>query len=114
MPRTEFTFLGSWFENLSITSHPLQPDSFCTCHLSFATHHWQNRVMKTFTSLITILFATLIAIPSFAQSPAESPATAARPAAAPAGQQNPQEMTKQMMEMSKLNDNHKLLSSMDV
>jgi len=73
--------------------------------------------MKIFVSLITILFATLIATPSFAQSPATSPATAsssgaAQPAAG-TGQPNPQEMMKQMVEMSKLNENHKLLSSLD-
>jgi Protein of unknown function (DUF1579) len=72
--------------------------------------------MKTVTSLITILFATLIAIPSFAQSTATSPAIAMSPAAAasaPVGQPNPQEMMKQMMEMSKLNENHKLLADMN-
>src|SRR5438046_5040021 len=73
--------------------------------------------MKTFTSFIAILFATLIAIPSFAQTPATSPATASgasapQPATA-TGQPNPQEMMKQMMELSKLNENHKLLSSLD-
>src|SRR6058998_2514438 len=73
--------------------------------------------MKTFSSLITILFATLLATPSFAQSPATSPATASAPSAAQpvtaTGQPNPQEMMKQMSEMSKLNENHKLLSSLD-
>ena len=75
--------------------------------------------MKTFMPLITILFATLIALPSFAQNPAVSPAVASSPAAAagtvtaPTGQPNPQEMMKQMMELSKLNENHKLLASMD-
>jgi len=72
--------------------------------------------MTTFVSLITILFATLIATPSFAQSPAESPTGATSPAAgmsAPTGQPNPQEMMKQMMEMSKLNENHKVLSSLN-
>ena len=72
--------------------------------------------MKTFISLITILFATLIALPSFAQSPGASPAVATSPAAAvsaPSGQPNPQEMMKQMMEMSKLNENHKLLADMN-
>jgi Protein of unknown function (DUF1579) len=73
--------------------------------------------MKTFTPIITILFATLIATSSFAQSPATSPLSASAPAAAqpapPAGQPNPQEMMKQMMDMSKLNDNHKLLADMD-
>src|SRR5213595_2261286 len=72
--------------------------------------------MKILTPLFTILFATLIAINSFAQSPAVSPALATSPAAAVSatgGQPNPQEMMKQMMEMSKLNENHKLLSSLD-
>jgi hypothetical protein len=73
--------------------------------------------MKTFTPLITILFATLIATNSFAQSPATSPPTASAPDAAqpasPGGQPNPQEMMKQMMDLSKLNENHKLLSEMD-
>jgi hypothetical protein len=72
--------------------------------------------MKIFTSLFTILVATLIATNSFAQSPAASPAIATSPAAAvgaPGEQPNPQEMMKQMMEMSKLNENHKLLADMN-
>ena len=73
--------------------------------------------MKPFTLLATILFATVIVIPLFAQSPATSPttatgSTAAQPATA-TGQPNPQEMMKQMMEMSKLNENHKLLADMN-
>jgi Protein of unknown function (DUF1579) len=67
--------------------------------------------------LITILFATLIAASSFAQTTASSPATASSPSAAqpaaPGGQPNMQEMMTQMMELSKLNENHKLLSSLD-
>jgi hypothetical protein len=73
-------------------------------------------VMKTFTLLIAILLATLISSPSFAQTPATSPAIGTSPAAAvsaPGGQPNPQEMMKQMMEMSKLNENHKLLADMN-
>ena len=73
--------------------------------------------MKTVTTLATILFAALFAISSFAQTPATSPATAtgssSTEAATATGQQNPQEMMKQMMELSKLNENHKLLSDMD-
>jgi hypothetical protein len=69
--------------------------------------------MKIPKLLITILFAALIATPSFAQSPPESPAATTGSAAAPAGQPNPQEMMKQMMEMSKLNENHKLLADMN-
>ena len=82
-----------------------------------ATNHWQDLAMKIFSSLITILFATVLATPSFAQSPATSPATVSAPSAAQpvtaTGQPNPQEMMKQMIEMSKLNENHKLLSSLD-
>jgi len=68
--------------------------------------------MKTFTSLITILFAALIAAPSFAQTPGTSPAIGTAPvgaATAPTGQPNPEEM----MEMSKLNENHKMLEEMN-
>ena len=68
-------------------------------------------------SLITILFAFLIAT-SFAQTPATSPATAtdstsAQSASATGQMPDHQEMMKQMMEMSKLNENHKLLSDMN-
>jgi Protein of unknown function (DUF1579) len=90
---------------------------FKASDLSPAIDRWQDRRMKTVMSLITFLFATAVATLSFAQSPATSPATAtgstaAQPATA-SGQPNPQEMMKQMMEMSKLNENHKLLASMD-
>ena len=75
------------------------------------------RLMKTLMSLITALFATLIASSSFAQSPGTSPAIGTAPggaaATAPTGQPNPEEMMKQMMEMSKLNENHKLLADMN-
>ena len=93
----------------------LFPDSFGTCHsTSFAG---KMLVMKILTSLITILFATFIATSSFAQTPATSPAgatplTATQPASA-TGQPDPQEMMKQMVEMSKLNENHKLLADMN-
>jgi hypothetical protein len=69
--------------------------------------------MKIPTALITILFATLIATPSFAQTTASSPAAATSSAAAPSGQPDPQEMMKQMMELAKLNENHKLLADLD-
>jgi hypothetical protein len=74
--------------------------------------------MKTFTSLITILFATVIATSSFAQTSATSPAaattlSAAQPPSATGQMPNPQEMMKQMMEMSKLNENHKVLADMN-
>src|SRR5262245_23358871 len=74
--------------------------------------------MKTFMALLTIVFAILIAIPSFAQSPATSPpaasiGTAAQATGATGQPPNPGEMMKQMMEMSKLNENHKLLADMN-
>jgi len=81
--------------------------------LPAVTDRWQDASMKILMPLITILFATLIATPSFAQSPAASPAIATSPMAAPGGQPNPQEMMKQMMELSKLNENHKLLADLD-
>jgi hypothetical protein len=86
-----------------------------TCHPPLIAG--KMRSMKTFTSLITILFAIVIAIPSFAQTPGTSPPaastlTATQPASA-TGQPNPEEMMKQMMEMSKLNENHKLLADMN-
>jgi hypothetical protein len=86
---------------------------FHSCHLPALLCHWQNAPMKIFIPLITILFATLITTFSFAQSPAESPGVGAGSAAAPASQPNQQAMMKQMMELSKLNENHKLLSSLD-
>ncbi len=54
----------------------------------------------------------LIAIPSFAQDQAASPAVVTGPVAAPTGQPSEAEMMKQMMELSKLNDNHKLLADL--
>jgi hypothetical protein len=81
------------------------------------------------TSLIVTAFITAIAlaVSSFAQSsPAPGGkvsntgqvAVPANPAgstgaSAPTGQPNAADMMKQMMEMSKLNENHKLLSSLD-
>ena len=94
------------------------PDLFDAYDLSPATDQWQHAAMNTFTSLLTILFAIVIATPSFAQNPATSPPaaatlSAAQPATATGQPPNPQEMMKQMMEMSKLNENHKLLADMN-
>jgi hypothetical protein len=75
--------------------------------------YWQNPAMKISTALITILLATLIATSSFAQTSASSPAAATSPAAVSSGQPDQQEMMKQMMELSKLNENHKLLSDLN-
>jgi hypothetical protein len=69
--------------------------------------------MKISIPLTTLLLATLLATSSFAQSPGTSAAGATSPAAASAGQQNSQEMMKQMMELAKLNENHKLLADLD-
>ena len=69
--------------------------------------------MKIPTLLITILLATLLATPSFAQTTASSPAAGTGSAAASSGQPNQQEMMKQMMELAKLNENHKLLTDLD-
>jgi hypothetical protein len=73
--------------------------------------------MKISIPVTTILLATLIATPSFAQTKSTSPAgvssqSAAQPAA-PGAQSNPQEMMQQMMELAKLNENHKLLADLD-
>jgi hypothetical protein len=87
--------------------------AFRVCRLPVATGPWQNPAMKIPTLLVTILSATLIAAPSFAQTSGESPAAATSSAAAPSGQPNMQEMMKQMVEMSKLNENHKLLTDLD-
>ena len=91
--------------------------------------------MKTSLFLTTLFAAALIASPSFAQSPATTPAplgskivntgqvavpaqpaTGQLPAAGAPGQMTKADMDKmmaQMMELSKLNENHKLLSSLD-
>lgn len=73
--------------------------------------------MKIFMALITILFPTLIAVPSFAQatSPAASPPTGHQvPAGAP-GQMSKGDMEKmmaQMVELGKPGENHKLLADL--
>ncbi len=72
--------------------------------------------MKKFTLLTAILFAIAIASPSSAQTSATSPAAGTSSSAAvsaPGSPPNPQEMMKQMMELSKLNENHKLLTDLD-
>src|SRR5437868_12448588 len=96
--------------------------------------------MKTLSSsLIVVVTATLVALPSFAQtsetspSPTPSPTITLSPSgltnpsiglspsatlspsaaqATAAGQPNQLEMMKQMMELSKLNENHKLLKDL--
>src|SRR5213082_951778 len=88
------------------------------------------RLMKI-PVFVTIFFAaTSLAVSSFAQQTTTSPVTGgkvsnagqvavpANPAggtgaSAPAGQPNAADMMKQMMELSKIGENHKLLSSLD-
>src|ERR1700737_4741143 len=86
--------------------------------------------MKTSLIVTAFLAATSLAVSSFSQQPPTSPAPGgklsntgqvavpANPASgtgasAPTGQPNAADMMKQMMEMSKLNENHKLLSNLD-
>src|SRR6266852_7203029 len=78
--------------------------------------------MKT-SLIVTVFFAaTSLAVTSFAQPTTTSPAPGgkvtntpqvAAPAQPVTGQPNAADMMKQMMELSKLNENHKLLSSLD-
>jgi Protein of unknown function (DUF1579) len=73
--------------------------------------------MKTFRTLSVLFVAALIVTPAFGQqaSPAAPAAltTAAAPAAAQPDAAEMQKMMQQMMENSKLNDNHRLLTSLD-
>jgi hypothetical protein len=71
--------------------------------------------MKTSLSLTILFCSTLAVIPSFAQEPTNTPATATSRAASPSGQPTAEDMQKmmtQMMELSKLNENHKLLADL--
>jgi hypothetical protein len=65
--------------------------------------------MKTTLFITTLMAGALLASPAIAQTDTASPSTGA----ASTGMPSDAEMMKQMMEMSKLNDNHKLLASMD-
>jgi hypothetical protein len=88
------------------------------------------RAMKIIVFVTSFFAAASLAVSAFAQQTATSPAPGgklsntgqvavpANPAggtgaSAPTGQPNAAEMMKQMMELSKLNENHKLLSSLD-
>jgi hypothetical protein len=62
-----------------------------------------------FHSLATLLAAALITLPSFAQG--QTPSPAAGPATA-SGQPSQAEMMAKMMELAKLNENHKLLAGL--
>jgi len=65
-------------------------------------------------TLAPLLAAALLISPSFGQETATSPAVTTSPVAAPPASAQPSEaeMMKQMIELSKLNENHKLLADM--
>ena len=78
--------------------------------------------MNTSLIVTALLAAASLASSSFAQPSTTSPAPAGKasnsgqvavPANPATGEPNAADMMKQMMEMSKLNENHKLLSSLD-
>ncbi len=69
--------------------------------------------MITYRILAVGILVTFTASLSFAQTPAASPAVATSPVAAPSGQPNEAEMMKQMTELAKLNENHKMLTDLN-
>jgi Protein of unknown function (DUF1579) len=72
------------------------------------------RTSAFFTILFTMAaFASSSLAQDQAASPASSPSVATSPVAAPGGAPNGADMMKQMMDLSKLNENHKLLASLD-
>src|SRR6266404_9152647 len=78
----------------------------------------QRIVSMRTSAFFTIPFAmAAFASSSLAQdqaaSPASSPTVATSPVAAPGGEPKESEMMNQMTELSKLNENHKLLTSLD-
>jgi hypothetical protein len=68
--------------------------------------------MQPFTRLFAVTVAAFIAVASFAQSPASSPAAAPGGAGQPTAEQM-QQMMQQMVELSKLNENHKMLADLN-
>jgi hypothetical protein len=71
--------------------------------------------MKTSLSVTVLFCSTLAIIPSFAQERTSSPPAATSPAVSPSGQPTAEDMQKmmtQMMELAKLNENHKLLADL--
>jgi Protein of unknown function (DUF1579) len=73
--------------------------------------------MKTSSILIAVCFLTVIVAVSNLSgqdqaTPASSPPVATSPVAAPAGSPGEADMMKEMMELSKLNENHKMLGSL--
>jgi hypothetical protein len=76
-------------------------------------HTLSTSLLKNVTA---VLAAAFITIPSFAQGQTPAPATSSVAASASqtaaTGQPDQAEMMKQMIELAKLNDNHKLLADM--
>jgi hypothetical protein len=71
--------------------------------------------MKTSLSVTVLFCSTLAIIPSFAQERTSSPPAATSPAVSPSGQPTAEDMQKmmtQMMELAKLNENHRLLADL--
>lgn len=72
-----------------------------------------NRAMNTIpTTFIALLAAAIIVIPSFAQGQTTPAAPTASPSTASGTQMSNAETDAKMMELSKLNENHKLLASL--
>jgi hypothetical protein len=75
-----------------------------------------NTLQIALPRLLAVLVTALLVIPSFAQgqtpAPATSPAVVNASQAATTGQPSQAEMMAKMMEMMKLNDNHKLLGDL--
>jgi hypothetical protein len=67
-----------------------------------------NMLKTAVATIVAALSAALLIAPTFA----EEPKTNESAAASPAGQMNDAEMMKQMMELAKLNENHKLLAEL--
>jgi hypothetical protein len=90
--------------------------------LTLAARGEKNRVMNTSRILAPVIVTLFTASVAFAQSPSSSPNAASlpsdspKPATAAAGGQpsaaDMQKMMQQMMELSKLNENHKLLGDL--
>jgi len=66
-----------------------------------------NKLKFAIGTIAAAFTAALLTAPVFAQESSPNPAVAASPVA---GQPNEAEMMKQMMELAKLNENHKLLT----
>lgn len=67
-------------------------------------------ILRTTCSLGIIVLTAAVQAQTGTPAAATAPAIATSPVAAPSGQPDQAEMMKQMMEMMKLNDNHKLLA----